>query len=90
MRTPADESPVTVPYELAHMALCGAVRWYVGRGTAAASVTADGIAGLLPQLTDATKGIMAQDIRRHIGDDSSRDRVNEPWARLLMAIEEDA
>lgn len=89
----AEEHPVTMPYSLAHMALCGAVRWYTGRATIGAHAVARDIAELLPQLTPATKECMARDIRRFLAeyptcvccgpiDDSA------PWARLLAAIEE--
>lgn len=65
----------------------------MGRATIGAHAVADGIAELLPQLTSATKGCLARDIRRYLEDhphlmcgpiDDSA-----PWARPLAAIEEE-
>lgn len=88
-----DERPVTMSYDLAHMAVCGALRYYMGRATIGAHAVADGIAELLPQLTPATRDCLARDIRRYLEeyptlmcgpiDDSA------PWAWLLAAIEEE-
>ena len=61
-----EDGSVTMPRDLAHMALCGAVRWYVGRGTVASREVADSIRELLPQLGAGTKAVMARDIRREL------------------------
>lgn len=83
---------IILRYDLAHMALCGAVRYYLGRGTIASRAVADGIRGLLPQLGDITKPIMARDIRREL--DRQGDVIwgiddMAPWRELLKAIEEE-
>lgn len=88
----SENSTVTLPHDLAHMILCGAVRYYVGRGTIASRAVADGIRGLLPQLGDTTKPIMARDIRREL--DRQGDVIwgiddMAPWRELLKAIEEE-
>lgn len=88
-----DERRVVIPYDLAHMALCGAVRWYVGRGTVASREVAYGLRGLLPQLGAGTKGVMARDVRRYLDEWARREgaRIDDaaPWDDLLAAIEEE-
>ncbi len=93
-RTLDGEPPVTVPYGLAHMMVSGAVRYYMGRHTIAAHAVADGIAKLLPQLAESTKGVLERDLRRWLDENPTCEfgcvDDREPWARMLMAIEEDA
>lgn len=87
----SESSVVTLPHDLAHMALCGAVRYYVGRGTAASRGVADGIRELLPQLDAGTTSVMACDIRWEIGRQGVAGWAIDdmaPWRGLLEAIEE--
>ena len=86
-----EDGHVTLPHDLAHMALCGAVRWYVGRGTVASREVADGVRELLPQLGAGTKAVMARDIRRELetyGATPGPIDDMAPWRTLLEAIEE--
>lgn len=93
MRTLYDESPVTVPYGLAHMMVICAVRYYMGRHTIAAHAVADGIAKLFPQLAESTRGVLERDLRRWLDENPTCEfgcvDDREPWARLLEAIEEE-
>lgn len=86
-----DSSTVVLPRELAHIVICGAVRWYVGRGTVASREVADGMRELLPQLGAGTKGVMARDIRRELETYACKPGAIDdmaPWRALLDAIEE--
>lgn len=87
-----NSNTVVLPHDLAHMVICGAVRYYVGRGTIASCAVADGIRKLLPQLSDGTKGVMARDIIREIDRQEYAGMMiiddMAPWRRLLDAIEE--
>lgn len=89
----SENTTVVLPHDLAHMALCGAVRYYVGRGTIASCAVADGIRRLLPQISDGTKGVMARDIRREIDRQEYAGMMiiddMAPWKMLLDAIEEE-
>lgn len=87
----SENTTVVLPHDLAHMIICGAVRYYLGRGTIASRAVADDISGLLPQLGSGTKGIMARDIRREL--DRNGDVIwglddMAPWREILKAIEE--
>ena len=94
MRTLDDESPVTVPYGLAHMMVSGTIRYYMGRHTIAAHAVADGIAKLLPQLAESTRCVLERDLRRWLDENPTCEfgcvDDREPWARLLEAIKEGA
>lgn len=93
MRTLDGESPVNVPYGLAHMMVSGAVRYYMGRHTIAAHAVADGIAKLIPQLAESTMGVLERDLRRWLDETTACEFAGvddrEPWERLLEAIEEE-
>ena len=86
------DTPCEIPRDLAHMILCGAVRYYVGRGTISSRAVARGIGELLPQLGDATKGAIARSIRWWLDAWATVDgaRIDDaaPWDDLLTAIEE--
>lgn len=82
-----------LPGDLAHMLVCGAVRYYLGRQTGAAHAVADGLAALASGMREDTRGVLARGVgawlEEHPGyvhggiDDAA------PWRRLMEQLGKD-